>query len=315
MASELNVGSIDVTPYKNFSGGIPDDHEPDPIGEFIARGIVAERGADGTRVCSDAHRFARGRIDRITGLSGREKPTYIRAIDFLNDMEDSRKSKHDTRRCSSCGKSLAWDFAYDIRPLSIRNPDLCNECKMEMQRDREIELEPTEKSKGADKSIVSFLDLGNLVEGRLLPERQDVHIKYALDMSSSTWTENGDRWLTYSNMYYNPQNELIIYNALSQTETAMEFQDFENRYIDFANFVSNTWTIITSSNMSSGPYDDSPSGTTYYQITTNRQNQRVLLPATTETTTMIDSLVAEEIVNSYFSPADERLLPSNDDYF
>ena len=315
MASELNVGNIDVTPYKNFSGGIPDDHEPDPIGEFIARGIVAERGADGTRVYSDAHRFARGRIDRITGFSGQEKLTCVQARDFLNDMEASRKPKHDTRRCSSCGKLLAWDFIYDIHPVSVRNPDLCNECKLDVQHDREIELEPVAKSRNVNRSIANFLDLGNIVEGRPLPERRDDNINYTLNMSSSTWIESGDRWFTLNNRYYSLQNDLIMYNDLSQAETVRELQDFENRYIDFASFVSNTWTIITSSNLSSNPYYDSLSDTTYYQITTNRPNQRVLLPATTETTSMVDSLVAEEIVDYNFSPVDGRLLPSDDEYF
>ena len=71
MASELDLGSIDATPYRDFSGGIEDDYEPCPIGEFMARGIVAERGRDGTRVATRAHRIARGRIDTITGYDGR----------------------------------------------------------------------------------------------------------------------------------------------------------------------------------------------------------------------------------------------------
>lgn len=300
MASELNVGNIDVTPYKNFSGGIPDDHEPDPIGEFIARGIVAERGADGTRVYSDAHRFARGRIDRITGFSGRETPTYVRAENFLNDMDDSRKSKHDTRRCSSCGKLLAWDFVYDIRPVSVSDPYLCNECKMETQRYREIELEPVVKSKGVNKSIASFLDLGNIVEGVPLPELPDVNIDYALNIYSDTWAETVGSRFRANNRHYDIQ--------IVQTETDRQLQDF-------ASFVSNTWTIITSSNLSSNPYDDSPSGTTYYQITTNRPNQRVLLSATTETTSTADSLLAVEIVDDSVSLVDDAALSSNDDYF
>lgn len=64
-----------------------------------------------------------------------------------------------------------------------------------MQRDREIELEPVAKSKGVNKSIASFLGLGNIVEGRPLPELLDDNIDYALNMSNGALAEILGSWI------------------------------------------------------------------------------------------------------------------------
>ena len=232
MASELNLGSIDATPYKDFSGGIEDDYEPCPIGEFMARGIVAERGRDGTRVATRAHRIARGRINSITGYDGRF--SHMREDDdthlpntFLEEMVRSLEPQHDTTCCTRCGFPIIWDFVEDFGYHAPKHEYrvLCARCRKEIEQDKQLQLEP-EVEKKTPKMISSFLTLGNILENRPLPQS---HVSFdEFDTSSYIASNRVEEINAAIHQYYRVEN--------------VDYLDLQTTYAQLRD-----WMIISSS--------------------------------------------------------------------
>lgn len=305
MATELDLGSIDVTPYRDFSGGIPDDHEPDPIGEFMARGIVAERGADGTYVESDAHRIARKRIDRITGYQDREASTTISAREFLNEMEYVMGPPKNKQKCTRCGKLLIFDILKDRHVLPTHSHTLCYACAMSDHRNNEIQLEPEAKRKGVNKSIKSFLTLGNIIEGRPLPT-----VTHIDDISFSDYYS---RYSSIDESFNDLRNNTFVYDDYTNSYFTMQAT------ID--DYLASTWTIITSSSgwtASSNNYYDSFTGsTTVYRVNTPNVTAQMLIPATEENSQVVNNLIDSEIDGTQLiEPIEEELSTSSSyDYF
>lgn len=237
MASELNLGSIDATPYKDFSGGIEDDYEPSPIGEFMARGISAENGKDGTRVATYAHRIARDRIDRITGYTGRFSHTREDEDDdehipetFLGDMTKSLEPRHNMTRCARCRALIIWDFVNDLGfhdPKRVTDEILCSICRKAVEEEKSIQLEPKVEKK-TPKMIYSFLTLGNILENRPLPQKRTSFDEF--DMS------------TYITSDHNTEFDAAVYQMNYTTVRNIDYLDSQTRYAQMRD-----WMVITTS--------------------------------------------------------------------